>query len=141
MDSNKNKVIEFFGLNRSMGSMLVMVILIGLGEKMAERFLPLYIIAVGGSTFAVGLLNAMDNLLSALYSFPGGYITDKVGYKKALMIFTLIALFGYAIVILIPTWQAVLIGSVFFIAWTAISLPAIMSMVSKATKKENRRIT
>jgi MFS family permease len=54
------------------------------------------------------------------------------------MLFTLISLFGYAIVILIPTWQAVLIGSVFFIAWTAISLPAIMSMVSKSAKKGKR---
>lgn len=138
MNSNKHKVIEFFGLNKSMGAMLVMVVLIGIGEKMAERFLPLYLMAIGGSTMAVGFLNAMDNLLSALYSFPGGYITDKVGYKKALMIFTLISLFGYAVVILIPTWQAVLVGSVFFIAWTAISLPAIMSMVSKAAKKDKR---
>ncbi len=138
MSSNKNRIVDFFGLNRNMGAMLVMVILIGLGEKMAERFLPLYLLAIGGSVYAVGFLNVMDNLLSALYSFPGGYITDKVGYKKALMIFTLISLFGYAIVILIPTWQAVLIGSVFFIAWTAISLPAIMSMVSKASKKEKR---
>lgn len=138
MNSSRNKIIEFLGLNRSMGAMLVMVILIGLGEKMAERFLPLYLVAIGGSIYAVGLLNAMDNLLSALYSFPGGYITDKVGYKKALMIFTLISLLGYAIVILIPTWQAVLVGSVFFIAWTAISLPAIMSMVSKAARKEKR---
>ena len=136
--ANKGTIIDFLGLNRSMVAMLVMVVLIGLGEKMAERFLPLYLIAIGGSTFAVGFLNAMDNLLSALYSFPGGYITDKVGYKKALMIFTMISLLGYAIVILIPTWQAVLVGSVFFIAWTAISLPAIMSMVSKAAKKEKR---
>jgi hypothetical protein len=46
MISNRNKIIEFFGLNRSMGAMLAMVILIGLGEKMAERFLPLYLIAM-----------------------------------------------------------------------------------------------
>lgn len=138
MSSNKNKIVEFFGLNKSMSAMLVMVILIGLGEKMAERFLPLYIIAIGGSTYVVGFLNAMDNLLSALYSVPGGYITDKLGYKKALILFTLLSLFGYAVVILIHTWQAVIVGSIFFIAWTAISLPAIMSMVSKTTKKEKR---
>jgi hypothetical protein len=51
--------------------MLVMAILVGLGEKMAERFLPIYILALGGSNIAIGLLNGMDNLLSALYSFPG----------------------------------------------------------------------
>ncbi len=134
----KNRLTGFLGVNSSMASMLIMVVLIGMGEKMAERFLPLYLIALGGSIYAVGFLNAMDNFLSALYSFPGGYLADKLGYKKSLMLFTIIALFGYAIVILIPTWQAVLIGCVFFIAWTAISLPAIMSLVAQVMKKDKR---
>lgn len=118
--------------------MVILVILVGLGEKMAERFLPLYLIALGGSTWSVGFLNAMDNLLSALYSFPGGYLSDRLGYKKSLQLFTLVAMFGYLLVILIPAWQAVLIGAVFFISWTAVSLPAIMSLVSKAVPKERR---
>lgn len=134
----KESFASFFGLNSSIGAMIFMVILIGVGEKMAERFLPIYLIALGGSTLSIGLLNGMDNLLSALYSFPGGYLSDKFGYKKALSIFTLIAMFGYLLVILIPSWQAVLIGSVFFIAWTAVSLPAIMSLVS-ATVPKNKR--
>ncbi|MCK5811311.1 MAG: MFS transporter [Clostridiales bacterium] len=121
-----------------MTSMVIMVVFIGFGEKMAERFLPLYIIALGGSALAVASLNTMDNLLSSLYSYPGGYISDKFGYKKALIFFTLVALFGYLIVIFIPVWQSVLVGAFFFIAWTAVSLPAIMSMVSKNFKKEKR---
>lgn len=134
----KKQLVSFFGVNSSIVSMLIMVILIGLGEKMAERFLPLYLIALGGSIYAVGFLNAMDNFLSAIYSFPGGYLAEKMGYKKSLMLFTVIALFGYAIVILIPSWQAVLIGCVFFIAWTAVSLPAIMTLVSQVMSKDKR---
>jgi len=129
---------DFFTINTSVVSMLVMVIFIGVGEKMAERFLPLYLLALGGSAISIGFLNGMDNLLSALYSFPGGYISDRFGYKKALQLFTLVAMFGYLIVIIIPAWQAVLVGAVFFISWTAVSLPAIMSMVSKFTKREKR---
>ena len=67
------RVIEFFGLKKNIVALLVMVILVGMGEKMAERFLPLYLIALGGGTFSIGLLNGLDNLLSALYSLPGGY--------------------------------------------------------------------
>ena len=51
-----------------------MVVLVGLGEKMAERFLPIYLLALGGGILSIGFLNGMDNLLSALYSFPGGYL-------------------------------------------------------------------
>ncbi len=138
MKGRKPNVKEFFAINTSMVSMLVMVILVGMGEKMAERFLPIYLIALGGSTISVGFLNGLDNLLGALYSFPGGYLSDRIGYKKSLLVFTIIAMIGYSIVILIPTWQAVLIGAFFFISWTAISLPAIMSLVSNVVPKNKR---
>ena len=105
---------------------------------MGERFLPLYILAIGGTNLAVGFLNAMDNLLSALYSFPGGFLSDKIGYKKALMLFTSVAMLGYLIVIIFQSWEAVFAGSVLFIAWSAVSLPAIMSLISKAVPSNRR---
>ena len=132
------KIINFLGLNYSLAGMLVMVILVGMGEKMAERFLPLYLIAMGGTPIVIGLLNGLDNLLSALYSYPGGWLAEKLGYKKALTIFNLMAIFGYLIVVLFPTWQAVLIGAIFFISWTAISLPATMSLISSVVPANRR---
>lgn len=132
------KISQFFGVNNSMISMLIMVILLGMGEKMGERFLPVYLVAIGGSTFTVGLLNALDNFLSAIYSFIGGYVSDRLGYKRALMVYTCISLLGYLIIILIPSWQAVLLGAVFFISWTALSLPAILSLVSATVKAEKQ---
>ena len=131
-------LLDFLGLRSSVVAVLVMVILVGMGEKMAERFLPLYILALGGSNIAVGLLNGMDNLLSALYSFPGGYLSDKLGYKRALLVFNLISLLGYSIVILFTTWQAVIVGAIFFISWTAISLPATMDLVAAALPSNKR---
>ncbi len=132
------KGYHFLGLNRSMLSMLVMVVLLGLGEKMGERFLPVYLLALGGSTWAVGLLNAMDNFLSAIYAYIGGTVSDRLGYKRALFLFTGISLAGYAVVILIPAWQAVLAGAVLFISWTALSLPAILSLVSSTVRAEKQ---
>ncbi len=131
-------VAEFLGLKKNMLVLLAMVILVGLGEKMAERFLPLYLVALGGGAFSVGLLNGMDNLLSALYSYPGGYASDRLGYKRALILFNLVAMLGYLVVILFPYWQAVIVGSVFFLSWTAISLPATMDMVSSVLPMHKR---
>lgn len=118
--------------------MLCMVILVGMGEKMAERFLPIYLMALGGGAISIGLLNGLDNLLSALYSFPGGYLSDRLGYKRALLIFNIIAMFGFLVVILIPAWQAVLVGAVFFLSWTAISLPATMGLVARVLPTNKR---
>jgi MFS family permease len=136
--SLRNRVVEFLGLKKSIVTLMVMVVLVGLGEKMAERFLPIYLLALGGGVLSVGFLNGMDNLLSALYSFPGGYLSERLGYKRALLVFNLIALFGYAIVILFPYWPAVFVGAVFFLSWTAISLPAIMGLVSNVLPQNKR---
>lgn len=132
------KGASFFGVNRSMLSMLIMVILLGMGEKMGERFLPVYLLAIGGSAYAVGALNALDNFLSAIYSFIGGYVSDRLGYKRALMVYTGISLAGYLLIILFPVWQAVFVGAIFFISWTALSLPAILSLVSATVKTEKQ---
>jgi MFS family permease len=132
------RVSHFLGLQRSMLGMLGMVILLGMGERMAERFLPIYLMALGGGAVSIGLLNGLDNLLSALYSFPGGYLSDRIGYKRALFLFNLVAMVGFLVVILIPAWQAVLVGAVFFLSWTAISLPATMSLVSKVLPANKR---
>ena len=56
----------FLGLKKSTVGMLGMVILVGMGERMAERFLPIYLIALGGGAISIGLLNGLDNLLSVL---------------------------------------------------------------------------
>ncbi len=128
----------FLGLQRSTIGVLAMVVLVGMGERMAERFLPIYILALGGGALAVGLLQAMDNLLSAIYAFPGGYLSDRVGTKKSLLIFNLLAMAGFAVAILAPTWQAVLIGAVLFISWSAISLPATVSLIYRVLPLHKR---
>lgn len=131
-------ISDFLGLRKSTVGMLFMVILVGMGERMAERFLPIYLIALGGGAISIGLLNGLDNLLSALYAFPGGYLSDRIGTKNALLVFNIIAMFGFLIVILIPYWQAVLLGAIFFLSWSAISLPATMGLIARVLPMSKR---
>ena len=126
---------------RSLGGLLGMIVLVGMGEHMAERFLPLYLQQLAQAStavMAIGLLAGMDDLLSALYSFPGGYLSDRLGTKRALLFFNALSMAGYVCVIFIQTWWAVLLGAAFFISWSAISLPATMDLLSKAVPKNRR---
>jgi MFS family permease len=132
------RIPAFLALQKSTIGLLIMMILVDMGERMAERFLPIYLMALGGGVVSIGLLGAMDNLLSALYSFPGGYLSDRIGAKRALALFNLVAMIGFGIVIVVPTWQAVLVGAVFFISWSAISLPATMSLIFRVLPKNKR---
>ncbi len=129
---------EFLGLKRSIVGLLVMVVLVGMGERLPERFLPVYLSSLGGGLAALGALGGLTNLLGALYSFPGGVLSDRLGFKRALLVFNFIAMAGYLIVILIPAWPAVIAGAVLFLSWSAISLPASMDLVAKSLPKHQR---
>ncbi len=132
------KLAIFLGLQSGTSGLLLMVILVGLGEKMAERFLPIYLLAVGGGVVAVGILQGMQNLLSALYSYPGGWLAQRLGAKQALIIVNSLAMLGYLVVIIAPRWEAALLGAVLFIAWSAVSLPAIMGLIAEILPADKR---
>jgi MFS family permease len=134
--SRARKIAEVLGLRRGIVGMLLMVMLVGMGERMAERFLPLYLIALGSGMLWPGFLNALNNLISALYSFPGGWLAERLGPKRSLLVFNLMAIAGFALVVAIPRWQAVIAGSLLFLSWSAISLPATMGLVSKSLPKQ-----
>lgn len=125
----RRRLIDFLGLRRNIATLLVMAVLVGMGEKLGERFLPIYLIALGGGALSIGLLNALDHLLSALYSYIGGYLSDRLGTRRALVLFNLVAMAGFLIVILFPFWQAVIVGAVLFISWSSVSLPATMGLI------------
>jgi hypothetical protein len=59
-------VSDFFGLTKNTAGLLFMVVWVGMGERMAERFLPIYLLALGGGVISIGLLNGLDNFLSPL---------------------------------------------------------------------------
>jgi len=135
---NSRRIVALLGLKRSIVGMLSMAVLVGMGENMAEQFLPLYLLALGGGFLSVGFLNGMDNLLGALYSFPGGYLSDRLGTKRALLLFNLLSMAGFALVVAVPAWPAVLGGAALFLSWSAISLPATMGLVARALPANQR---
>src|SRR6267378_2536978 len=59
-------------------------LLLGLGERLCERFIPLFITRLGGGAAAVGLYQAAVNLVGAAAAVPGGYFADRIGSKRAL---------------------------------------------------------
>jgi len=115
---------------------LVVVVLIGLGERVGARFVPKYLEALGGTAIVVGLYGALENIVGALWSLPGGVMTDRLGPRRALLVFNAIAISGYLLVVFVPAWPAVLAASCLFLAWSALSLPATLSFVSRRMPKK-----
>lgn len=123
---------------RSIAALLAGVVLVGLGEHAGRSFLPLFLLSLGGGDLAIGLLGGCDVLLGALYSFPGGYLSARMGQKRAMRLFNLVAMAGYALVIASPTWWSVVLGASLFLAWSAVSLPASMSLIAHVMPHHRR---
>jgi MFS family permease len=133
------KISEFLALRRNTSLLLVALVLAGTGEKLWLGFAPKYIETLGGSILIIGLFDALQTFLGAIYAYPGGWLTDHWGQRKSLLLFSLISIAGYILVLLWQSWLALLLGSFLFLAWSALSLPATLSVI--ATSLQSRRHT
>src|SRR3982075_1956414 len=123
------RVGEFFGLKRNLVILLIAIFVIGAGEELWMRFVPKYLQALGASVLVIGLYDALRTLLGAIYAYPGGVLVDLWGHRRAFITFNLVSIAGYALVLLIPHWAAVIAGMFLFLSWTCFSLPATFSLV------------
>ena len=131
------RVGSFFALKRNLVVLLIAIFVIGAGEELWMRFVPKYLQTLGAGVFIIGLYDALRTLLGAVYAYPGGVIVDLWGHRRAFLVFNLVSIGGYALVLLIPHWAAVIAGMFLFLSWTCFSLPATFSLVG-ATLAANR---
>src|SRR5215831_755002 len=130
--SPRSRLAHFFGLKRNLVILLIAIFVIGAGEELWMRFVPKYLQAVGATVFVIGVYDALRTLIGAVYAYPGGVLADRLGYRHAFIIFNVISIVGYALVLLIPNWGAVIVGMFLFLSWSCFSLPATFSLVGAA---------
>ena len=127
-------IAEFLALRRNTSLLLVALLLAGTGERLWLGFAPKYLQTLGASILIIGLFDALQTLLGALYAYPGGWLTDRWGQRRSLMLFSTISLAGYILVLVWHHWLALLLGTFFFLAWSALSLPTTFSVVATSLK-------
>jgi MFS family permease len=129
---DRHRLADFFGLKRNLVILLIAIFVIGAGEELWMRFVPKYLQAVGATVFVIGLYDALRTLIGAIYAYPGGVLVDRWGHRHAFIIFNVVSIVGYALVLLVPHWGAVIAGMFLFLSWTCFSLPASLSLVGAA---------
>ena len=133
----RRSLAEFFGLRRNLVILLIAIFAIGAGEELWMRFIPKYLQALGATVFIIGTFDALRTLLGAIYAYPGGIVVDRWGFRSAFLAFNLLSIVGYAIVLFVPHWGAVLCATFLFLSWTCFSLPASFSLIAE-TLEANR---
>src|ERR1044072_1452143 len=124
------RVADFLALRRNTSLLLGALVLALTGERLWLGFAPKYLETLGAGVAVIGLFDAVQTLLGALYAYPGGWLTDRWGTRRALLFFSVLSMGGYVVVLLWPHWLALILGSFLFLAWSALSLPATFSVVA-----------
>ena len=125
-------IAELLALNRNISLLLVVLVLAGTSDKLWLGFAPKYLQTLGASIFIIGLFDALQTLLGALYAYPGGWLTDRWGHRRSLMLFSTLSLAGYLTILLWRHWLALLLGAFLFLAWSALSLPTTFDVVARS---------
>ena len=127
-----------FGAERNVLAASTAVFLLFLGEELWKKFMPRYLEALGAGAVTVGLFGTAKDFFDAIYQYPGGWLADRLGRRRAFLLFIAIASFGYLIYLFSPSWPFVFVGLAFVMGWSSMASPAIFAIIGDALPKERR---
>lgn len=138
---------QFFALQRDVLVLSLAMFTFSLGFQMTSRFLPEYIVALGASGFVVGVFGTVGNIISAVFPYPGGAISDRIGSRYALTLFGLISTLGFGVWLVAPNlgviaiagitlqpWIWIFLGLLLAQGWKSFGLGATFAVVKQATE-------
>jgi MFS family permease len=114
--------------------------LMALGENLWRRFIPKYLEALGAPVVAIGAYGSTEDLLDGLYQYPGGWIGDVYGRRKAMLLFVSLAAVGYLLVAGAQAWPVVIAGLVFVMCWDSMASPILFAVVGDSLPRERRAV-
>jgi MFS family permease len=132
------KFLAFLSLERNVTAASGAVFLLGLGEELWKKFLPKYLQALGASVPVIGLFGTAEDFLDAIYQYPGGWIADRYGRRRAFLVFLALACVGYVIYLFGPSWPFAFVALAFAMAWQTMVSPAIFAIIGDALPPNKR---
>ena len=132
------KLADFLSLERNVSIASAAVFLLGLGEELWKKFLPKYLEALGASTPVIGLFGTAEDFFDAIYQYPGGWIADRFGRRRAFLFFVATASAGYLVYYFAFAWPLVFVGLAFAMAWQSMASPAIFAIIGDSLPPERR---
>ena len=136
--TRRARVADFLGLERNVIFASSAFFLLGFGEELWKRYLPKYLEALGASTFVIGLFGTVRDFFDAIYQYPGGWLADHLGRRRAFLSFVAVASIGYLLYLVSPSWPVVFIGLAFSMAWASMASPAVFAVIGDALPRERR---
>src|SRR6185503_16133836 len=132
------RAIDYLALERNVTIASAAVFLLGFGEELWKKFLPKYLEAFGASTPVIGLFGTAEHFLDACYQYPGGFVADRFGRRRAFLIFITLASLGYLVYLFSTSWPFLFLGLALVMAWQSMASPAIFAVIGDSLPRERR---
>jgi MFS family permease len=107
------------------------ILAFGLARELWFRYLPEYLRFLGASAVGVGAFGALTDLLDAVYAWPGGWLSDRLGHRGALLLFGAMTAAGFGVYLAARSVAAIFAGLLLVAAWSSLGLPAMFSVVGE----------
>src|SRR5712691_6748754 len=114
------------------------IFVFGLGQELCTRYLPEYLRFLGASALIVGAFGALQDLLDAAYSYPGGWLSDRLGNRRALILFGCLTTAGFLVYLIWRSVAGVFLGVLLVMAWKSLGLPATFALVGEELEGSRR---
>lgn len=134
----RGRVSDYFALEHNVTIASTAILLLGFGEELWKKFLPKYLEALGASTPIIGLFGTAGDFFDACYQYPGGFIADRFGRRRAFLIFLTLAALGYLVYLCARSWPLVFVGLALAMVWQSMASPAIFAVIGDSLPRERR---
>lgn len=88
---------DFLALERDVLVLSAAMFAFSLGFQMTNRFLPESLVALRFWGFIVGFFGTIGYIISTVYPYPGGAVSDRIGSRCVLTMFGLFSTIGFAV--------------------------------------------
>jgi MFS family permease len=114
------------------------MILANIASQMHRPLLPLYLQELGANVGQVGLFFTLGAVAPLVFQIFGGWLSDSIGRLQAIAIGSLAGVASYAVYILSPTWEWLLIATSAGAMATSFVAPSYQAFVAEESSEETR---
>jgi MFS family permease len=142
-------VRQFLGLERDVLVLSVAMLAFSLGFQMTGRYVPEYLRVLGAGPLVVGLYKSLGDLIGAVYPYPGGAVSDRLGSRLSLTLFGLVSTLGFGVWLVapglelgwgpvaVPAWGWIFLGLFLTQAWKSFGLGATFAVVKQSVAPDH----
>jgi MFS family permease len=134
----RTRVADYLSLEWNVSLASAAIFIIGLGEELWKKFMPKYLEALGASAPIIGLFGTAEDFFDAIYQYPGGWLADRVGRRRAFLTLVTVAAAGYIVYLFSPSWPFLFLGLALVMAWQSMASPAIFAVIGDSLPRERR---